>query len=148
MKKLNKTEREVWAKNVIANRRKDFLANHKNSDKINQTIKEATQLLRKWQKQSELTTTFQEALNLFISENKTLVQGDWFSINLVKNYSYNPDTGTREYGIETDFANASGLQSELEDAIVLCGIDAETTEDLEAKVLAHVAEHNKRRLLA
>ena len=147
MKKLNKTEAELFADKVYDNQLKITLEQAENKPEIKKVITEANKLLRFWQKADDKAKQEENNFKKFLSDNKILIEGDFGDImlNFTSEWNYEMQEHVRK--VFVDISQGVSIRQRLFKEILLAQIDSENLQELEVKVLEGIRKENYERLL-
>jgi|TARA_R100001443_G_scaffold100388_1_gene107778 phage antirepressor YoqD-like protein len=147
MKKLNKTEAELFADRVYDNQLKVTLEQAENKPEIKKVIADANKLLRFWQKADDKAKQEENNFKKFLSDNKILIEGDFGDImlNFTSEWNYEMQEHVRK--VFVDISQGVTIRQKLFKEILLAQIDSENLQELEVKVLEGIRKENYERLL-
>ena len=147
MKKLNKTEAELFADKVYDNQLKVTLEQAENKPEIKKVIADANKLLRVWQKADDKAKQEENNFKKFLSDNKILIEGDFGDIMLNFTSEWNYEIQEHVRRVFVDISHGVSMRQRLFKEILLAQIDSENLQELEVKVLEGIRKENYERLL-
>ena len=147
LKKLNKTEAELFADKVYDNQLKITLEQAENKPEIKKVIAEANKKLRVWQKADNKAKQEENNFKKFLSDNKVLIEGDFGDImlNFTSEWNYEMQEHVRK--VFVDISHGVSMRQRLFKEILLAQIDSENLQELEVKALEGIRKENYERLL-
>ena len=147
MKKLNKTEAELFADKVYDNQLKVTLEQAENKPEIKKVIADANKLLRVWQKADDKAKQEENNFKKFLSDNKILIEGDFGDIMLNFTSEWNYEIQEHVRRVFVDISHGVSMRQRLFNEILLAQIDSENLQELEVKVLEGIRKENYQKLL-
>lgn len=147
MKKLNKTEAELFADKVYDNQLKVTLEQAENKPEIKKVIADANKLLRVWQKADDKAKQEENNFKKFLSDNKILIEGDFGDIMLNFTSEWNYEIQEHVRRVFVDISHGVSMRQRLFKEILLAQIDSENLQELEVKVLEGIRKENYQKLL-
>ena len=147
MKKLNKTEAELFADKVYDNQLKITLEQAENKPEIKKVIAEANKKLRVWEKADNKAKQEENNFKKFLSDNKVLIEGDFGDIILsfTSEWDYEIQQNVRK--VFVNISQGISMRQRLFNEILLAQIDSENRQELEVKALEGIRKENYERLL-
>ena len=147
MKKLNKTEAELFADKVYDNQLKITLEQAENKPEIKKVIADANKKLRVWQKADDKAKQEENNFKKFLSDNKILIEGNFGDIvlNFTSDWNYEIQEHVRR--VYVDISQGVSIKQRLFKEILLAQIDSENLQELEVKVLEGIRKENNEKLI-
>jgi len=148
MKKLNKTEAEIFADKVYNNQLKIALEQAENKPQIKKVMAEANKLIRVWNKADIKAKQQENNFKKFLTDNKILIEGDFGDIvlNFTSDWNYSLQEHVRR--VYVDVSSGVSIKQKLFEEILLAQIEAETLQELEVKAIEATRGGNFQKLLA
>ena len=147
MKKLNKTEAELFADKVYDNQLKITLEQAENKAEIKKVIADANKLLRVWEKADNKAKQEENNFKKFLSDNKILIEGDFGDIMLNFTSEWNYEIQEHVRRVFVDISHGVSMRQRLFNEILLAQIDSENLQELEVKALEGIRKENYEKLL-
>tara|TARA_B100000073_G_scaffold69680_1_gene51525 strand:- start:42 stop:497 length:456 start_codon:yes stop_codon:yes gene_type:complete len=147
MKKLNKTEAELFADKVYDNQLKITLEQAENKPEIKKVIADANKLLRVWEKADNKAKQEENNFKKFLSDNKILIEGDFGDIMLNFTSEWNYEIQEHVRRVFVDISHGVSMRQRLFNEILLAQIDSENLQELEVKALEGIRKENYEKLL-
>ena len=147
MKKLNKTEAELFADKVYDNQLKITLEQAESKPEIKKVIADANKKLRVWQKADDKAKQEENNFKKFLSDNKILIEGNFGDIvlNFTSDWNYEIQEHVRR--VYVDISQGVSIKQRLFKEILLAQIDSENLQELEVKVLEGIRKENYEKLI-
>jgi hypothetical protein len=148
MKKLNKTEAEIFADKVYNNQLKIALEQAENKPQIKKVMAEANKLIRVWNKADIKAKQQENNFKKFLTDNKILIEGDFGDIvlNFTSDWNYSLQEHVRR--VYVDVSSGVSIKQKLFEEILLAQIEAETLQELEVKAIEATRGGNFQKLLS
>ena len=148
MKKLNKTEAEIFADKVYNNQLKIALEQAENKPQLKKVMAEANKLIRVWNKADIKAKQQENNFKKFLTDNKILIEGDFGDIvlNFTSDWNYSLQEHVRR--VYVDVSSGVSIKQKLFEEILLAQIEAETLQELEVKAIEATRGGNFQKLLA
>ena len=147
MKKLNKTEAELFADKVYDNQLKITLEQAENKPEIKKVIADANKKLRVWQKADDKAKQEENNFKKFLSDNKILIEGNFGDIVLNFTSDWNYEIQEHVRSVYVDISQGVSIKQRLFKEILLAQIDSENLQELEVKVLEGIRKENYEKLI-
>lgn len=147
LKKLNKTEAELFADKIYDNQLKITLEQAENKPEIKKVIAHANKLLRVWQKADNKAKQEENNFKKFLSDNKTLIETDFGDIILSFTSDWNYEIQEHVRKVFVNISQGVSIRQRLFNEILLAQIDSENLQELEVKALEGIKKENYERLL-
>ena len=147
LKKLNKTEAELFADKIYDNQLKITLEQAENKPEIKKVIAHANKLLQVRQKADNKAKQEENNFKKFLSDNKTLIETDFGDIILSFTSDWNYEIQEHVRKVFVDISHGVSIRQRLFNEILLAQIDSENLQELEVKALEGIRKENYERLL-
>ncbi|MAT09964.1 MAG: hypothetical protein CMM02_03060 [Rhodopirellula sp.] len=147
LKKLNKTEAELFADKIYDNQLKITLEQAENKPEIKKVIAHANKLLQVWQKADNKAKQEENNFKKFLSDNKTLIETDFGDIILSFTSDWNYEIQEHVRKVFVNISQGVSIRQRLFNEILLAQIDSENLQELEVKALEGIKKENYERLL-
>ena len=147
LKKLNKTEAELFADKIYDNQLKITLEQAENKPEIKKVIAHANKLLQVWQKADNKAKQEENNFKKFLSDNKTLIETDFGDIILSFTSDWNYEIQEHVRKVFVNISQGVSIRQRLFNEILLAQIDSENLQELEVKALEGMRKENYERLL-
>ena len=147
LKKLNKTEAELFADKIYDNQLKITLEQAENKPEIKKVIAHANKLLQVWQKADNKAKQEENNFKKFLSDNKVLIEGDFGDIVLSFTSEWDYEIQEHVRKVFVNISQGISIRQRLFNEILLAQIDSENLQELEVKALEGMRKENYERLL-
>ena len=147
LKKLNKTEAELFADKIYDNQLKITLEQAENKPEIKKVIAHANKLLQVRQKADNKAKQEENNFKKFLSDNKTLIETDFGDIILSFTSDWNYEIQEHVRKVFVNISQGVSIRQRLFNEILLAQIDSENLQELEVKALEGIRKENYERLL-